>query len=86
MVLHTFNSPEAFASHNQSTAFGDHLLLIEDGVFCLADKAFTPPAGLLALKEDLELRGITPVHTVELISYKQWVSLVVQNQHTLTWT
>ena len=77
MILHTFNSPEAFARHNQSAAFGDQLLLVEDGVFCLADKA---------LEEDLALRGIMPVHAVNLISYHQWVSLVAQSQHTLTWT
>jgi|SaaInlStandDraft_1057018.scaffolds.fasta_scaffold72046_3 sulfur relay protein TusB/DsrH len=86
MILHTFNSPEAFARHNQSAAFGDQLLLVEDGVFCLADKAFEAPVGLLALEEDLALRGIMPVHAVNLISYHQWVSLVAQSQHTLTWT
>ena len=86
MILHTFNSPEAFARHSQSTALGDQLLLIEDGVYSLGDKAFEPPGRLRALREDLELRGITPVHAVDLISYKQWVSLVAQSQHTLTWT
>ncbi|MGB2238533.1 MAG: DsrH/TusB family sulfur relay protein [Pseudomonadales bacterium] len=86
MILHTFNSPEAFARHSQRAASTDQLLLIEDGVFCLVDPAFSPPAGLLALQEDLELRGITRSQTVNLISYKTWVDLVVQSQHTLSWT
>ena len=86
MIVHTFNSPDAFIRHNHHAASNDVLLLIEDGVFCLANPLFAAPPGLLALQDDLDQRGIQPLHTVEPITYGQWVNLVAQALHTLTWS
>ena len=98
MILHTLNKPprapaaiaclEVLASSSEDR---DSLLLLEDGVY-MADKSNKELVGQLtttiyALDVDIEARGLAHrvLPSIKVISYADFVQLVVEHKMTKAW-
>ena len=98
MILHTLNKPprapaaiaclEVLASSSEDR---DSLLLLEDGVY-MADKSNKELVGQLtttiyALDVDIEARGLVhrAIPSIKVISYADFVQLVVEHKMTKAW-
>ena len=84
-TLHIVNKPTNLASCLTVAEPADAILLIEDGVYAVPP---TTTVSLKALREDVLARGMKS-HTadsVTLISYEEFVDLVVAHQPVVSWT
>ena len=86
MILHTFNSIDAYRLHGHRPSAEDLLLLIEDGVLITIQQDLTQDPRIHVLREDLAQRGLPEPSTITCISYSDWVGLTLQSQHCLSWT
>ena len=98
MILHTLNkpplAPAAIACLEVLTASsedGDSLLLLEDGVY-MADNSNEElvrqvPTRIYALDLDIEARGLAHrvLPSIKVISYADFVQLVVEHKMTKAW-
>jgi sulfur relay protein TusB/DsrH len=86
MILHTFNSTDAYRLHGHRPSAEDLLLFIEDGVLITIQQDLTQDPRIRVLREDLAQRGLSEPSTIICISYSDWVGLTLQSQHCLSWT
>ncbi len=86
MILHTFNSPEAYRLHGHRPSVDDLILLIEDAVFVTTQHDLTHDHRVRVLREDLAQRGLPEPNSITCITYPDWVRLTVESQHCLSWT
>ena len=86
MMLHTFNSSDAFRMHGHRASAEDLILLIEDGVFITTQQDLTEDKRIRVLREDLAQRGLPEPSAITCITYSDWVRLTVESQHCLSWT
>ena len=98
MILHTLNKPPrapaaiaCFEVLAASSEDRDSLLLLEDGVY-MADKSNKELVGQLtttiyALDVDIEARGLVHrvIPSIKVISYADFVQLVVEHKMTKAW-
>lgn len=85
MLMHTFNSSQALLKFSHRINKEDHVLFIEDGVYCINKSIEIDCIRLMALQEDCQLRGIVPPKSVELISYPEWVQICTEADNHLSW-
>jgi sulfur relay protein TusB/DsrH len=85
MLLHTFNTPEAFIQHRQRINIEDKVLFIEDGVYSSNQPLDFQCKRVMALAEDCQLRGIVPAESIQLIDYNDWVQLCSEVDNHLSW-
>ena len=86
MMLHTFNSSDAYRMHGHRASAEDLILLIEDGVFATTQQDLTEDKRIRVLREDLAQRGLPEPSAITCITYSDWVRLTVESQHCLSWT
>jgi len=86
MMLHTFNSSDAYRMHSHRASAEDLILLIEDGVFITTQQDLTEDKRIRVLREDLAQRGLPEPSAITCITYSDWVRLTVESQHCLSWT
>jgi sulfur relay protein TusB/DsrH len=86
MMLHTFNSSDAYRMHGHRASAEDLILLIEDGVFITTQQDLTEDKRIRVLREDLAQRGLPEPSAITCITYSDWVHLTVESQHCLSWT
>ena len=86
MMLHTFNSSDAYRLHGHRPSATDLILLIEDAVFITTQQDLTQDHRIRVLSEDLAQRGLPEPRAITCITYTDWVRLTVESQHCLTWT
>jgi sulfur relay protein TusB/DsrH len=86
MMLHTFNSSDAYRLHGHRPGAEDLILLIEDGVFATTQQDLTQDKRIRVLREDLAQRGLPEPSAITCITYSDWVRLTVESQHCLSWT
>ena len=85
MTLHIIsqNNPQVLANCLCTTAKGDVIILINDGVYILAtQKKFASDSTIYALNEDAKARGFSFKNT---LSYKEFVQLSCQHTPIQTW-
>ena len=86
MMLHTFNSSDAYRMHGHRASAEDLILLIEDGVFITTQQDLPEDKRIRVLREDLAQRGLPEPSAITCITYSDWVRLTVESQHCLSWT
>ena len=86
MMLHTFNSSDAYRLHGHRPGAEDLILLIEDGVFATTQQDLTQDKRIRVLREDLVQRGLPEPTAITCITYSDWVRLTIASQHCLSWT
>ena len=86
MMLHTFNSSDAYRMHSHRASAEDLILLIEDGVFITTQQDLTEDKRIRVLREDLAQRGLPEPSAITCITYSDWVRLTVESQHCLSLT
>ena len=86
MILHTFNSSDAYRLHGHRPSTEDLILLIEDGVFATTQQDLTQDERIRVLRNDLAQRGLPEPSAITCITYSDWVRLTVESQHCLSWT
>ncbi|MGK0400684.1 MAG: sulfur relay protein TusB/DsrH, partial [Candidatus Azotimanducaceae bacterium] len=86
MILHTFNSLNAYRLHGHRPSDHDLILLIEDGVFLVGEPNLGRDHRIRVLSEDLDQRGLRAPSAITLISYQDWVRLTTESQHCVSWT
>lgn len=86
-TLHLISNPKAFASCLAVAGPDDVLVLLEDGVYALADLTAaaqaTPSQGFCTIADDIATRGLSP-QTFD-ISYSTLVELCTEHQPIATW-
>ncbi len=88
MILHTVNKEAALSGILKLIADEDALLFLEDGVYCLLNRAAKHPTDrVYALHSDVEARGLTTRidSGIELVSHNEFVRLCCEARSVSSW-
>ncbi|MBQ76358.1 MAG: sulfurtransferase complex subunit TusB [Gammaproteobacteria bacterium] len=88
MVLHTFNSIRALGVSGSLVQEQDHVLFIEDGVYCLLDGSLKlASSNIHVLQPDADTRGLSGRISPEIqrADYKDFVQLCCDADSVCNW-
>ena len=88
MILHTFNSTQAFAVSGVLVQEQDHVLFMEDGVYCLLDGSMNLASNNIhMLRPDADARGLSGRISTEFLpaDYGDFVQLCCDADSICNW-
>lgn len=85
MILHTFNSIEAWQQYADLLTPEDVALFLEDGVLATCRQDMTLHDRSVALATDLAARGLTERCRVQALTDSDFVELCVEASKVVSW-